>query len=334
MTASDAPLVSVLVPLHNAEQFVTAGMRQLLSLDYPRFEVVVVDDGSSDDTVVRCREVVGSDPRVRIVVLPARVGVAAARRQAVLAARGHYLWFCDIDDRWSPAILSVLVREAVAVGADMVCCRAERIELNGRRWIMEGAERPRTLESGCIGETLLTGTVRGFLWNKLFRRELFATVDPVALSSQSDFLMVLEATKQAARVRLIPDVLYRYLEQPTSISAGGALRLSNVEHCHSRAMAELAAGVPVDRRQRTVGYFTTWFLIVPCVTTPVHQGWPRSDAERARHRFGQLLRWPMVWWTLRANPRVGLHALAIKTAGPAFAPIYRSVGRIAGFSLR
>ena len=97
------PLVSVIVPSHNRARLLERSLRSILAQDLADIEVVVVDDGSSDDSASLAA---AADPRVRVLRNPQPTGVSAARNRGISAARGEWIAFCDDDDLWSPEKLS------------------------------------------------------------------------------------------------------------------------------------------------------------------------------------------------------------------------------------
>lgn len=100
-----APLVSVVIPAYNCEKLIASALDSVLSETYAPFEVIVVDDGSTDGTV-RILESYGD--RIRLF-RKTNGGPAAARNLAVSKARGEYLAFLDGDDLWLPGHLTVLM---------------------------------------------------------------------------------------------------------------------------------------------------------------------------------------------------------------------------------
>ncbi len=94
--------VSVIMPAFNAAPFIEEAVESVLTQGVDGLELLVVDDGSTDDTLVRLRRV--QDPRLRVVPL-SKVGVGAARNHGLSLARGEYLGFLDADDRWRPGKL-------------------------------------------------------------------------------------------------------------------------------------------------------------------------------------------------------------------------------------
>src|SRR5438132_11460312 len=91
--------VSVVIPTYNRAHVVVEAIDSALAQTFPDLEVIVVDDGSSDDTASRVRG--HPDPRVRYLVRP-HAGVSATRNAGIAAARGTLLSFLDSDDLWRP----------------------------------------------------------------------------------------------------------------------------------------------------------------------------------------------------------------------------------------
>lgn len=108
-TATDQPTVTIVVPLFNGGRFIETTLTSVLAQTFRRFEVIVVDDGSTDDgpDVVRAHL---SDPRLRLVE-NSHLGVASARNAGAAFASGHsdHLVFLDADDVWKPHALAAMV---------------------------------------------------------------------------------------------------------------------------------------------------------------------------------------------------------------------------------
>jgi glycosyltransferase involved in cell wall biosynthesis len=126
--------VSVVVPTYNGEAYVGEALQSILRQSHPPFEVIVCDDGSTDDTA----EVVGSfEGRVRLIH-QANQGVSAARNRAARTARGEFLAFLDQDDLWEPDLLETQVallesrRDCVLVYGDSLVVDSSG-KVSGRR---------------------------------------------------------------------------------------------------------------------------------------------------------------------------------------------------------
>lgn len=99
--------ISVIIPLYNKEHFVAKTLESVLSQTYQDFEVIIIDDGSTDHSV----EVVSSydDSRIKIIKQPNR-GVSSARNHGIQIAKGEYITFLDADDKWKPNYLETMFK--------------------------------------------------------------------------------------------------------------------------------------------------------------------------------------------------------------------------------
>ena len=101
MTPSQTPLVGVVVPAYNAAATLDETLRSVRAQTHRALEIIVVDDGSLDDTAAIARRHAAEDERVR-VLCQANAGVAAARNAGWQSSRADLIAFIDADDLWAP----------------------------------------------------------------------------------------------------------------------------------------------------------------------------------------------------------------------------------------
>ncbi|MEE6289002.1 glycosyltransferase family 2 protein [Georgenia sp. MJ173] len=102
---SGVPAVSVIMPMHNSAAFVAASIRSVQAQTFSSWELLVVDDSSTDASAAVVAPMAAADPRIRLLVNSGPRGAAGARNIAIAAARGRYHAFLDSDDLWLPAKL-------------------------------------------------------------------------------------------------------------------------------------------------------------------------------------------------------------------------------------
>lgn len=101
------PLVSIITPAYNAERTIAETIGSVRAQNFTDWEMIIVDDGSTDDTAAIVRALQATDPRIRLYTLPRNTGLAAAaRNHAMKRARGEFIAFLDADDLWEPNKLS------------------------------------------------------------------------------------------------------------------------------------------------------------------------------------------------------------------------------------
>lgn len=96
------PLVSVIMPCYNMEQFITDTIRSVISQTYTDWELLIVDDTSTDGTVALVQSFAEQDDRIRLSVNAEHAGIAPTRNRCIEKATGRYLAFLDADDVWHP----------------------------------------------------------------------------------------------------------------------------------------------------------------------------------------------------------------------------------------
>jgi len=122
-------MISVIIPTYNRGRLIRRSVESVLAQTWNDLEVIIVDDGSTDDTfqVVQGME----DARVRYLRMPRNSGASAARNYGVQNAKGHLIAFQDSDDQWLPEKLETQMRHFEQSGADVVFCAFERYAVNG-----------------------------------------------------------------------------------------------------------------------------------------------------------------------------------------------------------
>ncbi len=121
------PLVSVIIPTYNRAAWVTEAVASVLAQSYQDFEVLVVDDGSTDATLEALAPVLR---QITLLRAPARRGVAAARNLGIAAARGEWLAFLDSDDLWRPEKLARQM-DFLSEHPEFLLCQTEEIWIRG-----------------------------------------------------------------------------------------------------------------------------------------------------------------------------------------------------------
>lgn len=158
--------VSVIVPVYNAERYLERCVNSIFAQTSTDYELILVDDGSTDGSGKMCDDYAQSNPQV-CVIHQTNQGVSAARQKGLDAANGPYVIFADPDDWVEPTMLEELLEVAINKDADVVVCDfwINSSEVTGDRKY----QNPRVLSSDSLLRQLISGRLHGFTWNKLYR---------------------------------------------------------------------------------------------------------------------------------------------------------------------
>lgn len=237
------PTVSIIVPVYNAERTIRRCIDSILAQQYTDFELLLVDDGSGDNSGAICDTYAAQDARVR-VFHQENAGVSAARNLALDQAQGVYLQFLDSDDWITPDATSSLVRAAATQHCDLVISDFYRVVGD------------RVSHKGDIDDDILLSREEyathmmenpadfyyGVLWNKFYRRSIVEQhhlrMDP-AISWCEDFMFNLEYIYHAETFYALQIPIYYYVKtkgslanQNISISKTVKMKLTVFEYYH------------------------------------------------------------------------------------------------------
>lgn len=223
-------LVSVVIPVWNDEKHLQRCLDSVCSQTWPALDIIVVDDGSGDDSALIAEKAMEKDSRVR-VIRRENGGVAAARNTALPLCRGRYVRFVDSDDRLPPDSIRHLVETAEINRSDLVIGAYTEVigTLYNPRSIGLGDE---TVNNARILQVLSRWSntfYYGVLWNKLFRRDLIekGRVNFTSgLAWGEDFMFVVQYLVNAERITFTKKSVYEYIRNPRGLTfsqLGGSL---------------------------------------------------------------------------------------------------------------
>ncbi|WP_395640197.1 glycosyltransferase family 2 protein, partial [Pseudolysinimonas sp.] len=227
----DAPLLTVALCVRDGGDHLADGFADDLFGGWRGdLELVVVDDGSRDDTLRILRDLARRLGATAVFSNPDAVGPGVARAQAVRAARGRYIWFADCDDEFDLAAVLELADQADREGFDAAVGRAEAVK--------DGRMLPTLIDDVDPGvrdgrewlRMLLRGDVDGYLWNKVISRDLAQAAPGLPLlRTQEDFCRVVLAASRTRRVLFSARTVYRYRMHDSSATRTRTPELGNLE---------------------------------------------------------------------------------------------------------
>lgn len=199
--------VSIIIPTYNRAHLIERSVKSVLNQTYREFELLIIDDGSTDNT----REVIAGieDDRIRYIYCENNSGAAGARNRGIAEAKCDYIAFQDSDDEWHPDKLErqMKVMQEAAEDTGLVYCEYHYNGLNGLEGISPDRRIPLEQKGGYIFPQLLRGNMIGTPV-MLVKRECFEKVGRFneSFPCMEDYELVLRITREY-RVEFIPEVL-------------------------------------------------------------------------------------------------------------------------------
>jgi glycosyltransferase involved in cell wall biosynthesis len=213
--------VSVIVPVHNPGTFVEACIESLLGQSLPSdsYEVVFVDDGSTDDTPKRLDEVAAKEPNVRVFHEPASGWAGRPRNIGIDNAVGDYVYFCDHDDWLGPEALERMVTFADAAGADVLDAKT----IGHKRGVPRGLYRENEKDATLWTKPLMTSLSPHKMFRRAFLNE-HGLRFPEGRRRLEDHVFVVSAYFLAERISVLGDyVCYHHIRREDDSNAAYSL---------------------------------------------------------------------------------------------------------------
>ena len=266
----DQPLVSIILPVYNAQNHLARCIGSILNQTYKNIELIILNDGSKDHSLPVCEEFRARDSRI-VLVDKENSGVSDTRNLGLKLASGKYVQFVDSDDYIDPDFTEHLVTAAEQNNADLVIApykmvipagasKPEQVldKLQDELGVMTVARPPEVREYGFLPAGVYTqdefarhlmdkpaSYFYGVLWNKLYRRETVGDIRfPVGTKIDDEFFTY-RVLGNAKRLVRSTRKLYAYRQQPDSVMHGGfSLRRLEGVQAQEQRLAYLKTHMP------------------------------------------------------------------------------------------
>lgn len=325
--SDSGPFVSFVVPAYNARDHISGTLNSIASQIDQDFEVIVVDDGSTDGTTAEVERLRDSAAlRDKLVSLrQANMGVSVARNVGLTKAQGEMVVFLDADDAVSPCLVQT-IRRTLHPDSDAIAWRFKKV-LDSEISFFECA-RSLTIGSRWSGIDLLEEVVLGERWSvwtgSIAYRRSHLTRQGIAFtpncSSGEDREFIYKALGSARVVQTTPTLLSHYVQRDESLSKGVSLRHFDSIAAHQRAADYLSALQPTSKVPAALLWsrsHPSYFRYVVRLAN-ASKNWHDFDAALEEvghaipgvHRAMRHQAWVRMWHRRRLIPSVALLSLS------------------------
>ena len=223
MSLNKKPLVSIIIPVFNREKQITNCLISISKQTYTNFEVLIVDDGSTDKTQSVCRDWTIQDNRF-FVFHQKNKGPSAARNLGLRKSRGTYIYFVDSDDWLEPNLLEQMIKCALATNSQVVFLQYNLISGTTRGKIANTRHiqypSQNVLSSAETLKLLVPDKLPSFTWSFMSEKELFYTPESIEFPDfnlMEDQAILYKLVCHAKQVGFVHEKLYNYVVEDNSL---------------------------------------------------------------------------------------------------------------------
>lgn len=211
-----SPKISIIIPIYNAEHSLPKMLNSILKQTFCDFEVLLINDGSTDSSGTICNNYTSEDKRFK-VIHKKNAGVSAARQTGLENAQGEYIIHADADDWIEPTMLEELYNKAIKENADVVICDFYTNNGNIEKYVKQ---QPNGLDHISILHGLFQ-QLHGSCWNKLVSRicyNKYSIKFTAGINHCEDLLTWIQLYQYPIKTAYLPKAFYHYIMNDNSIT--------------------------------------------------------------------------------------------------------------------
>ncbi len=211
------PKVSIIIPIYNVEAYVCRCLDSILHQTYKDYEVILINDGSTDDTLSVVQPYADQNESIHIYSF-ANAGVSAARNRGIELSNGEYIMFIDSDDYIEPTMLEDMVNYAQKYNCDIVNC-GYRIDFKMLRFYRRICRTGIMTSYEALDSLVLSQGMTNYPWGKLYRRSCFDTIRfPEDKTHFEDAYTIFKLLLHAQTIGNIGKRYYHYMHRNGSLT--------------------------------------------------------------------------------------------------------------------
>lgn len=256
-------MVSIIVPVYNVSSYLNRCLNSLLEQTFKEIQVILIDDGSTDDSGKICDSFAKKDSRFR-VIHQQNSGLSAARNSGLSLATGEYVIFVDGDDYVEKEYVEKLNLKAADTDSDIVICNYRFVNEAGMEITNDNYSKYSRQDSFDGTEALRLFEDKSFrtffdvVWNKMYKRTLFEGISfPEGVSVIEDISVQPLLFHRAKRVSVTEDILYNYVYREGSLS-------------HEKRSVQEDIRLRIPMMEKRLNWYKEWNIKELCLAHIIH----------------------------------------------------------------
>ena len=213
--------ISTIIPVYNSEKYIEQVLESVTNQTLKPYEIIIVNDGSNDDTLVKCEKFSEMYNNIKIINLKENMGVSHARNIGIKKVKGDYIHFIDSDDAIELDMYEKIMKEIEGKNVDIVITGTKYNEngkitryIPNRQFISTYIEMKSFVKDNCVSGRR---DIFNVVWNKFYKKE-FITKNNITFDEDinfgEDFLFNCKCMKKTNLIYVIDDEYYNYMRRP------------------------------------------------------------------------------------------------------------------------
>lgn len=208
-------MISIIVPIYNAEKYIQRCIECVLSQDYENWELILINDGSTDNSKIICEKIAENEPKIQVICQENK-GASVARKVGIEHAKGEFLVFIDCDDLVEKNYLSTLFNAIQTKQTKIAACRVTKHPEEESPVIPQPAA-PVILEEKELFSRFFRYEFWGYV-DKIYHKSVFDGIHFPTHTINEDYVVMLQLFQKEHRIAYVETPLYHYLIHPNSLS--------------------------------------------------------------------------------------------------------------------
>lgn len=237
------PLLSVIIPCYNGEKCIKRCINSIIKQSYQNLEIIIINDGSTDNTSKICNNLSSEDSRIKIICQQ-NLGLPTTREKGIRCAKGEYITFVDVDDWIHPQMYEIMMKGILSENTDIAQCGVCNAFILPDQQIQLQHRKSESISSQYKKYDKIEGVLRilddkdwqSYMWNKIYRKQILNNIKfPTGRFLDEDLSVMHQIYHQANSSIYFDSEFYYYLQ-------GGVTQIKNdknnskkiIDRCNAR----------------------------------------------------------------------------------------------------
>lgn len=254
-------LISIIIPAYNVQKYISKCIESVISQTYKKLEIIIIDDGSKDNTLKICEEFMKKDDRIKVIHIE-NAGVSNARNIGLNNSNGKYISFIDADDFVNEFFCEKMLKALIENNCDVCSCGYNRV-YNSKTEIIVNKNINKITGIQFLNKIFEVQSSMGFCHMKLWKKEVLNNIKfNTNIIVAEDALFCMEVSKNIKEVYILNEPLYNYRCNENSLVKKFDLNYVKKYLDAMKVTKEYLKNIGLDESKKFANYISYHILLI------------------------------------------------------------------------